>query len=101
MSRRTFVYDRQQDKMVEVTREADPFAIHYAHGDIPAFRSPVDGSMVEGRRQYEEHMKKHCVVPFEAGSEKVTPPQPDPRPRRELLWELVDRSIQRKGDCRG
>jgi hypothetical protein len=101
MARRTFVYDKKTDKMVEVHRDHDPLQAHYAHGDIPPFVSPIDGSVVEGRKDYENHLKKHHVVPFEKGSEKVTPPKPDPRPRRELLWELVDRSIQRKGDLRG
>jgi hypothetical protein len=63
-------------------------------GDIPAFRSPLDGTIVEGRRAYVEHMRKHNVVPFEAGDEKKRPQKESPVARREAIWEAVDRSIQ-------
>lgn len=31
--------------------------------DYPAFVSPLDGTVVEGRRQFREHCQKHDVVP--------------------------------------
>ena len=80
--------------MVEVGYN-DTSTVHMVMGDVPAFRSTLDGTIVEGRRAYYEHMKKHNVQPFEAGDEKRTPPKPDPAPRREAIWEVVDRSIQR------
>jgi hypothetical protein len=95
MPRRSFRYSKELDCMVEITRDDDPVARHYVHGDIPAFVSPLDFSVVEGRSQYENHMRKHNVVPFEAGDEKRRPPPVDPVPRREAIWEAVDRSIQR------
>jgi hypothetical protein len=42
-------------------------------------------------------MKKHHVVPFEAGDEKRRPPGEsahDKQARREFLWEKVDRVMQ-------
>lgn len=33
------------------------------HGVIEPFRSPIDGTLIEGRRAYREHCKKHGVVP--------------------------------------
>jgi len=95
MSRRSFRYDPASGEMVEVTRSDDPIAQHFVHGDIPAFVSPLDFTVVEGRAQYENHMKKHGVVPFEAGDEKRRPQPADPTPRREAIWEAVDRTIQR------
>ena len=101
MARRRFRYDPDLKEMVE---------IHYADegssdfpmvaGDIPAFVSPLDGTVVEGKRAYYEHMRKHNVVPFEAGDEKKAgkPHQVDSRARqalRENIWENVDRAIQR------
>jgi hypothetical protein len=32
-------------------------------GDLPGFRSPIDGTFVEGRVALREHCKKHDVVP--------------------------------------
>lgn len=95
MPRRSFRYDPNTGEMYEVAPAGDPVHLTMVHGDIPAFLSPLDFTMVEGRRNYNEHMKKHNVQPAEAGFEKVRPPTPDPTPRREAIWEAVDRSIQR------
>lgn len=97
MPRRRFRYDRTLDKMVEIFDYA-PDVQTMVHGDIPAFRSPLDGTIVEGRRAYEEHMRKHNVVPFEKGDEVRKAPQQDPQSRqqlRERLWEFADKAIQR------
>jgi hypothetical protein len=96
MPRRSFRYDPISKEMVEVT-PTDDLPVHImVAGDIPAFVSPLDGTVVEGRRAYYEHMKRHNVVPFEAGDEKRRPPPADPTPRREAIWEAVDRSMQRQ-----
>lgn len=97
MPRRTFRYDPALGKMVEVTPSADPVHLTMVRGDIPAFVSPLDFTVVEGAAQYREHMRRHNVVPAEPGFEKVRPKQVDPTPRREAIWEAVDRSIQRHG----
>ena len=94
MPKRSFRYDPTVGEMVEITHDDDPAVQHYVCGDIPAFVSPLDCTVVEGRKAYENHMKKHGVRPFEDGDEKRSPPKPDPTPRRELIWEAVDRSIQ-------
>jgi hypothetical protein len=101
MARRRFRYDPDLKEMVE---------IHYADegssdfpmvaGDIPAFVSPLDGTVVEGKRAYYEHMRKHGVVPYEAGDEKakVESHQVKQRARQEMrerLWEYADKAQQR------
>jgi hypothetical protein len=94
MARRRFRYDRATDSMVEVPLETATDDFTMVHGDIPAFVSPLDGTTVEGRRAYVEHMQKHNVVPFEAGDEKKRPAGRTPQDRqalRELLWEKTDR----------
>lgn len=95
MPRRSFRYDPISKEMVEI----EPYAAGdvsgpYVGGDIPAFVSPLDGTVVEGRRAYYDHMKRHNVVPFEAGDEKRRPPPVDPTPRREAIWENVDRAMR-------
>ena len=96
MARRSFRYDKKQGCMVEIQRDDDPIAGHYVCGDIPAFVSPLDGSLVEGRKAYENHMKRHDVRPFEQGDERRQPPKVDPTPRREAIWQAVDTAIQRR-----
>ena len=102
MARRRFRYNPDLKEMVEVIY-ADEGSSDFpmVQGDIPAFVSPLDGTVVEGKRAYYEHMRKHNVVPFEAGDEKKNqPPKPGSTPRgrqalREHIWENVDRAIQR------
>ena len=96
MARRTFRYDPATGTMVEVDRQDE---VHHTmvRGDIPDFVSPLDFTTVSGAAQYREHMKRHNVVPAEPGFEKVRPRKADPTPRREAIWEAVDRSIQRNG----
>jgi len=102
MPRRRFRYDPELKEMVEihyVDEGSSDFPM--VQGDIPAFVSPLDGTVVEGKRAYYDHMQKHGVVPFEAGDEKKNqPPKPGSTARerqalREHLWENVDRAIQR------
>jgi hypothetical protein len=91
MVRRRFRYDPATKEMIEVEVVNVVDDLPMVRGDIPPFLSPLDGTIVAGRAAYYEHMRKHNVVPFEAGDEKRRPPPPDPQPRRELIWELVSR----------
>ena len=97
MARRRFRYDKTLDRMVEIPLQDEPDDVFMVHGDIPAFVSPLDGKTVEGRRAYHDHMRRHNVVPYEAGSEKVRPEGRTPQDRqalREQIWERVDRVKQ-------
>ncbi|MEE9365327.1 MAG: hypothetical protein V3W44_01445 [Dehalococcoidales bacterium] len=38
-------------------------AAHAVHGDIEPFVSPIDGTAISDRKQYNEHCKRHNVVP--------------------------------------
>jgi len=104
MSRRRFRYDPALKEMVEVIyvdEGSSDFPV--VHGDIPAFVSPLDGTVVEGKRAYYEHMRKHNVVPFEKGDEVRKAPQKDPKDRqalRERLWEFADKAVQRGSNRR-
>ena len=99
MPKRSFRYDPTLKEMVEVTYVDSGYSNSpMVHGDIPRFWSPVDGTFVEGRRQYEEHNKRNNVVPFEPGDEKQRPQKESPKARQELrerLWEFADKAIQR------
>ena len=98
MARRRFRYNPELKEMVEihyVDEGSSDFPM--VAGDIPAFVSPLDGTVVEGKRAYYEHMRKHNVVPFEAGDEKAKSQsnKVDRQALRERLWEYADKAIQR------
>ena len=90
MARQSFRYDPKLGKMVEIDR-SEPSYEHFVRGDMAPVRSPLDGTVIEGRKQYEDHMKRHHVVPFEPPSPRA---KPDPTPRRELIWQLADKANQ-------
>lgn len=102
MPRRSFRYDPTCGEMVEITPSDDPFGGHYVRGDLQPFVSPIDGTLVEGRKQYEAHCRAHNVVPTE--DLKGNAPQQASRheverERRELrsqLWERVDRALHQR-----
>ena len=50
----------------------------YVVPDIQPYVSPLDGSVVGGRRQHRDHMRAHGVV--EVGNEKPKPNRPKPLP---------------------
>jgi hypothetical protein len=35
---------------------------HAIHGDLTSFVSPIDGTVISDRKQYDEHCKRHGVV---------------------------------------
>jgi len=49
-------------EMVPVDAAARAEASVTVRGDIEPFVSPIDGTVVSGRRQYDEHCRKHNVV---------------------------------------
>lgn len=57
--------DRETGKLIPIDEKA--VAYDRARGiivkDVEPFRSPIDGTVITNRRQYEEHCRKHNVVP--------------------------------------
>lgn len=57
--------DRETGKLIPIDEKA--VAHDRARGiivkDVEPFRSPIDGTIISSRRQYEEHCRKHGVVP--------------------------------------
>ena len=54
--------DSQTGKLVPIDAAAARRDGIVVRGDIPAFVSPLDGTVVSGTKQYREHCKKHNVV---------------------------------------
>lgn len=62
VGKRTWRQDPVTHKMVEVTNEQGPAPRVHIRGDIEAFVSPVDGTVVGGRRQLRDHNRRNDVV---------------------------------------
>ena len=60
-------------------------------GDIPAFVSPIDGTVVDGRRAFREHCLRHDVVPTQ--ELKGLPTKPMVMPTSQAYRDDTKRTI--------
>jgi len=67
----TFVFDRELGMMVDkatrlpmLTEEerARPLQTPMSYGDLPGYRSPIDGSWIEGRRARQYDLQKNNCI---------------------------------------
>lgn len=97
--RGSFIWDSEQGKMVakeEYYSNHSKADSHMVLGDIQPYQSMVDGSMIEGRRQHREHLKRHSLM--EVGNEtKHLKAYGDYTPPKGLKEELV-RNMHRVKD---
>ncbi len=54
--------DANTGKLIPIDRERKKISGAFIHGDIAAFVSPVDGSIISDRKQLREHNKRNGVV---------------------------------------
>ena len=73
----TYVYDREKGCMVDKAtglpmlnqeERARPLQMPMTYGDLPGYRSPIDGSWIEGRRARQYDLQKNNCI--EAGDFK-------------------------------
>lgn len=73
----TYVYDREKGCMVDKStglpmlnqeERARPLQTPMTYGDLPGYRSPIDGSWIEGRRARQYDLQKNNCI--EAGDFK-------------------------------
>lgn len=98
MSKRTFRYSKELDRMVEVIRSDDD-RLHSVQGEIEPFLVPGTNLLIKSRAHMREYMHKHNLVHFDPtnkGESDRYALSRDDQARRELIWENVDRMMQRK-----
>ena len=64
--RRTFRYDPHLGRLVEVSYGAERVAPDVLN-DLPAYTSPIDGRVVDGRAQRREDLQRAGCRPYDAG----------------------------------
>ncbi len=75
--------------------QAPPSAGFFVIGDLQPYKSMVDGSIVEGRRQHREHLKAHNVVEVGNSFDKATPkPMTPPKGLKEQVARAVYQHIR-------
>ena len=77
------------DKAELATQEAP--SLPAILGDIPAFVSPIDGTVVDGRRAFREHCLRHDVVPTQ--ELKGLPTKPMVMPTSQAYRDDTKRTI--------
>jgi len=58
--RKRYIQDPKTGKLHEVGRQQ--FQIHHIQGEIEPFKSPIDGSLINSRKQLEAHNRRHNVT---------------------------------------
>ena len=87
MARQSWVQCRHTGELIPKdeyyeTAPSGPFVI----GDIKPYKSMIDGSMIQGRRQHREHLRQHGCI--EVGNERLTPNKPTTPSRDEIRRDL-------------
>lgn len=68
--RRTFRYDATIGGLVEVVHCAERVAPDVI-GDLPDYRSPINGALVSGRAQRRNDLRRNACRPYEAGEREA------------------------------
>lgn len=63
--RRRYIWDRNRRELVEVPLERAAPVAPMVWDDLPPYDSPIDGRMVDGRRQRREDLKRSNCRPYE------------------------------------
>lgn len=84
---------------------------HAIHGEISRFVSPIDGSVIDDRKQMREHCERHGVVPAQEFSADHYRQKAEERARfftgestrqethqrRQQMWEIANRLERENG----
>jgi hypothetical protein len=98
MPRRTFRYNKELDRMVEIPLAEEIEGRLSIHGEIEPFISPVDGTLIKSRSHLRDYMGERGLVHFSelkgnSREEDRYEQQRKDRALRELLWEGVSRTF--------
>lgn len=102
--RTRYRWDPEQQKLVPISRTEGMFT-GMIIGDLPDMKSPIDGTIIHGRRGLREHMKQHNVTfaqDFEGDWEKakrrrqeIFEGKNDRRQRAEAIVHAIERLSRR------
>jgi hypothetical protein len=67
MSRRRFRYVAAAGRLIEIIDLDEPPRAAAVMGDLPAYESPIDGRVIDGRAARREDLKRNQCRPYEAG----------------------------------
>lgn len=103
MARKSYVYDPEKGELVPKEEYQAPASRLIVMPDIPDFVSPVDGSIVHGRKSLREHNKQHGVTNSadfketweKQANERAKAYTPGSRYDSERRKEQIHRSIER------
>jgi hypothetical protein len=81
----TYVYDRSLDRLVERGERPRLPSGPQIMPDLPPHKSPVDGTVIEGRAQRREYLKRHGLREVDPTEWKPLRPYGEARRLRKML----------------
>lgn len=103
--RTKYIQDHVTGELIEVPvdfqgkpRASEDKASYYILGDLPDFRSPIDGKWYSGRAGLREHCKLHNVVPTaDLKGLPIKTKAQEYKPDRKAINETIRRVMYQKG----
>lgn len=93
MGRRTFRYDAETDSMVEVGYSDYAPTGHLIVPDLPAYESPIDGRVIDGRAARREDLKRSGCREYDPGERRIM--QERRAAEDAALTKAVDRTVEK------
>jgi hypothetical protein len=97
--RRRYRFDRKTHEMVEIPWDSKREALAPAvFGDLPAYTSPIDGRVVDGRKQRREDLKRNNCRPWEGREQERKQAMKDRALHEKKLDTLAEKMAYRAWD---
>lgn len=93
MARRRFRFDPSLGRLVEIIAFDDERRAPDVMGDLPAYESPIDGRVIEGRAARREDLKRNQCRPYEEGERQAMEQRRAAEDR--ALERSVDRTVEK------
>lgn len=93
MTRQRYIQN-EEGKLIPAEEYHNPsMGTHFIQGDIKPYKSMIDGSIIEGRKQHRTHLKDNGCI--EIGNETVKPkPLTPPQGLKQTLIEVVNSKLR-------
>lgn len=95
MARRRWVWDSKLGELVEVSTERRAPVAPTVWNDLPAYESPIDGRLVDGRRQRRNDLARSSCRPYEGREQESKEAAKITAERERKLDQLAEKIAHR------
>jgi len=98
--RRRYRWDKETGALIEVPWDSVQQSLSAAvWDDLPAYTSPIDGRLIDGRRQRREDLKRHGCRPYEGREQELKEANKVQAENERRLDQLAEKMAHRAWDA--